>query len=159
MKPNIFILTGEIRTGKTTCLQRWAAQRKDVFGIISPVINNERVFMNVQSKEMCKMEATDEEAEILLIGRYIFSKRSFEFAIATIQSFLHNTSGWLLIDECGPLELRGEGLDEVIKKVLNLRQKNLSIVVVVRNSLLNDVIAHYGLNQDDIKIVQSSFFL
>ncbi len=158
MKPKLFILTGDIHTGKTTCLQNWAAQKNDVYGIISPIVNNERVFMNVQTNECCKMEATEGENETLSIGRYVFSKHSFEFAIATIQSGLKNSNGWVLIDECGPLELKGEGLHKVIKEVLSQEKSNLSIVIVVRNSILNEMITHYCINPTKTQVIQNSFF-
>lgn len=158
MKPNIYILTGEIGTGKTTSLQNWATHTSDVFGIISPVVNNVRMFMNVQTKEMVSMEATAEESNVLAVGRYTFSKSAFAFANEAIQSALKNTSGWLLIDECGPLELKGEGLHKAIQAALKVRNPHVSLVLVVRLKLLNEVIAHYGLQQEEIQIIHSSFF-
>ena len=157
-KPEIYLLTGDIRTGKTTALQQWAVTQKEVYGIVSPLIGNERFFMNVDTKEVYKMEAEANEAAFLVVGRYVFSKLSFKFAMDTIRKAMYHTRGWLLIDECGPLELKTEGLYDAIKEVLALSHTELKIVMVVRQFILNEVIDFFGLDSKVINVVDKSFF-
>jgi len=75
---SIYILTGKIQSGKTTALMKWAASRNDVFGIFTPVIDGKRFFMDAHTHDQFKMEADKTEKEALSVGRFNFSKDSFE---------------------------------------------------------------------------------
>lgn len=131
----VYILSAPIRSGKTTSLVNWSAARKDVYGILTPEANGKRVFMNANTKEQFPMEARGEE-ETLVVGRFAFSKAGFEKAIQIIRDAV-NKEGWLVIDEIGPLELKGEGFYEVLKDVLSMRQEK--ILLVVREGLTGEV--------------------
>src|SRR5689334_7055186 len=123
----IFILTAAIRSGKTTSLIKWSAERNDVHGILTPVVEGKRVFMNAATKEQFPMEATGTE-ETLLVGRFVFSKAGFDKAIQIIRDAI-DKEGWLIIDEIGPLELRGEGFHDVLNEVLEKRKGKIILVV------------------------------
>lgn len=142
----IFILTSPVQSGKTTSLLQWSAQRNDVQGILTPVIAGKRVFLNVATKEQFAMEATGEE-EVLTIGRFVFSKTAFEKAAQVIRDAV-NKDGWLLIDEIGPLELRGEGFCDVFKEVLTKRKNKL--LLLVREGLANEVIEKFSVIGSEI---------
>jgi nucleoside-triphosphatase THEP1 len=88
------------------------------------------------------MEAADCETEILSVGRYKFSKKNFEKAIAVIQQNI-DKKGWLVIDEIGPLELRGEGFADVLHTILSRGKEK--ILIVVRESLVDDVKDHFSI--------------
>jgi nucleoside-triphosphatase THEP1 len=91
--------------------------------------------MNAQTKEQFPMEATGEE-ETHVVGRFVFSKAGFDKAIQIIRN-AKNTEGWLVIDEIGPLELKGEGFYEVLTDVLTMRREK--ILLVVREGLIPEV--------------------
>ncbi len=135
-RPNIFILTAPIQTGKTSSLIKWAAEREDVYGILTPVINGKRVFMNAHSKEQFPMEAMPGEQETLSVGRFVFSKTNFEKAIKMVRDD-KNKKGWLILDEIGPLELRGEGFNKLVKEII--RDRKDKILFVVREGLQGQV--------------------
>jgi nucleoside-triphosphatase THEP1 len=143
----IYILTGEIQSGKTTALMQWAANRSDVFGIFTPVIDGTRFFIDAHTHSQFKMEADKSEKEVLSVGRFNFSKPSFEKAIKTIQDSM-NEKGWLVIDEIGPLELRMDGFYEVINK--SVKDHAGELVLVVRNNLVDKVVAFFGLKHSKI---------
>ncbi len=95
------------------------------------------------------MEATGGE-KTLAVGRFVFSKAGFAKAIQIIRDSI-TREGWLVIDEIGPLELRGEGFYNVLKEVLAVR--NEKIVLVVREGLEEEVknqfkITNTGLIKD-----------
>lgn len=138
----IFILAAPIRSGKTTSLIKWSAGRNDVHGILTPLVDGKRVFMNVWTKEQWPMEATGDE-EKLLVGRFQFSKAGFEKAIDIIKNAI-DENGWLIIDEIGPLELRGEGFHDVLKEILGKRKEN--ILLVVREGLAKQVKDHFAFD-------------
>ncbi len=127
----IVILSAPIRSGKTTSLLQWAQHRNDVYGILTPDIDGKRVFMDLATKEQFPMEAAAEE-EKLAVGKFTFSKKGFDKAIKIIQDAI-DKKGWLIIDEIGPLELKGEGFSNVLKEVL--KKRNDKIIIVVREEL------------------------
>jgi nucleoside-triphosphatase THEP1 len=132
----IYIITAPVQTGKTTALINWSATRNDVYGIFTPVMEGKRVFMNAQKKEQFPMEAAKGETDVLTVGRFIFSKPGFDKAIQIIHDAV-DKKGWLIIDEIGPMELRGEGFTEILKEILAIRKEK--IVLVVREGLVEKV--------------------
>ena len=142
-----FILTGPVQTGKTTSLIKWSEKRDDVFGILTPVINklpdgssgkSKRTFMDAHARHLFDMEATENEKENLIVGRFIFSKINFDKAIQIVRN-AKNKNGWLIIDEIGPMELRGDGFREVLKEVIASGNEKQKIVLVVREGLVDEV--------------------
>jgi nucleoside-triphosphatase THEP1 len=134
----IFILTGPVQTGKTTSLIHWSEKGNDIYGILTPVINGKRVFMNANSREQFPMEATEGETEILSIGKFIFCNESFNKAEQIIHDSI-NKKEWLIIDEIGPLELKGEGFYNVLKEILQHQPGEQKILLVVRSGLIEKV--------------------
>ena len=142
MNHKVIILTGIIQTGKTTSLIKWSEHKTNVFGILTPIVNGKRVFTNISNKEVFKMEATDNE-EILLVGKYSFSKNSFDKAKQILINASKQKSGYLIVDEVGPLELRQEGLFSAIIHIL--QNSSLQIILVVREGLVEKVIDIFNL--------------
>ncbi len=140
----VYILSAPIQTGKTTSLLNWSDNRKDVYGILTPVVNGKRMFMNAHSRQLFLMEAKEGETETLNIGRFVFSKANFNKAIEIIRDGMYK-EGWLVIDEIGPMELKGEGFSESLKEVLMERKEN--ILLVVREGLAHQVKAYFNLQQ------------
>ena len=124
----IYILTGPIQTGKTTSLVNWSINREDVFGILAPVVDGKRVFMNTHTREQFPMEAVPGELQTLIVGRFVFSQTNFNKAIQVIEDSIPKKD-WLVIDEIGPLELRGNGFADALKGVLAVRDKKILLVV------------------------------
>lgn len=137
----IYILAGPIRSGKTTSLMQWCSQRRDVYGVLTPDINGKRVFMDAYTGERFPMETMDEQ-ETVSIGRFVFSKKSFDKASQIIRNAIHEP-GWIIIDEIGPLELRGNGFHDVLKEVLASR--NDKLVIVVREGMAEKVKEYFGM--------------
>ena len=146
-EPGIYILTGPVQSGKTTALINWSANRKDVYGILTPLAGEKRIFLDAQNREQFPMEAEAGEAEVLSVGRFRFSKNNFEKAIQTVLDAARS-EGWLVIDEIGPLELRGEGFHDVLKEVLVQRKNKL--LLVVREGLVEKVKEHFVFIADVI---------
>lgn len=142
----VVILTAPIQSGKTTALVKWTEGRNDVYGILTPLVEGKRVFMNVQSRQLFLMEAKEDETETLTVGRFIFSQNNFSKAIQIIREGI-DKKGWLIIDEVGPLELRGEGFSEVLKEVLAKRQQKVIVVVRDKDGMLGKVKEYFGIRE------------
>jgi nucleoside-triphosphatase THEP1 len=141
----VFILTAPIQSGKTTSLINWSSARNDIHGILTPVVAGKRVFMNTNTKEQFPMEATGDE-EALVVGRFAFSKKEFEKAIQIIRDAI-TKEGWLIIDEIGPLELKGDGFCDVLKEVLMLRKGK--ILLIVREGMAEQVIKYFNIHNSE----------
>jgi nucleoside-triphosphatase THEP1 len=150
----VFILTAPVQTGKTTSLMGWMAGRTDVAGIVTPVVNGVRFFMNARTKEQFSMEASRGETETLNIGRFVFSKNNFDIAVQVIRDEM-NEKGWLIIDEIGPVELRGEGFSDVLKELLAGQNDGQRLLLVVRDKdgMLAGVREVFGIS--DAEVVRS----
>ncbi len=137
----IYLLTGPIRSGKTTALMQWASSLKDVSGIVTPDLNGIRQFLNLSNNEYFNMEANAGEEE-MTIGKFAFSKKNFDKANRIIKSAVDH-KGWLLVDEIGPLELNGNGFH--LSLVPIFKNRNEKMLFVVRAGLVDKVCAYYNL--------------
>ncbi|MES2772545.1 MAG: nucleoside-triphosphatase [Bacteroidota bacterium] len=147
----ILIVSAAKHSGKTTRLIHWCQDRNDVFGILTPVVDGRRVFVDAHTKETFRMEATETETSILEVGKYRFSKASFARASSIMLDALQQENGFLIIDEIGPLELRGSGFSETITRILEDERNGVEIIIVVREELLEQVIRRFGLDRFTVR--------
>lgn len=142
---NILIFTGPVQSGKTTSLLQWSEGRDDVFGILTPVVDGKRVFMDAKSRQQFQMELEYGEGDSsIMIGRFIFSKQAFNRAVHVLHDAI-GKPGWLIIDEIGPLELRDEGFAEALRHLLKSKREGQQILLVVREGLVEKVREWFGI--------------
>ena len=146
---NVYILTGPIQSGKTTALMKWSANQPGAAGVLTPVINGKRFFLDVRTREQFPMEAIGDEP-VLVVGRFQFSRRHFEKACQLLREASH-TPGWLLIDEIGPLELRGDGFADILKEILRERKGPLLLVIREKENIREELIRAFQLG--DVSII------
>lgn len=147
---DLFLLTGPVHSGKTTALLNWSKKGNDVSGILTPVIGGKRFFMDAATNEIFEMET--KEVEVLEIGKYRFSKKSFNKAINIISSAKEG-KGWLVVDEIGPLELKDQGFSEIVRAVIPVLGKESKAIFVIRDSILQEVIKHFQLEEIGYKVI------
>lgn len=144
----IRILTGEIKTGKTTRLMYWAASQKNIDGIFQPVIDEKRFVYHIGSRTLKPLETTESE-EVTSIGKYNFSNQTFLWSQNILSECAAKNLEWIIVDEIGPLELQDKGLEPAISKLFSEREKiQAQILCVVRDSILEKFVEHYGLQND-----------
>lgn len=146
----IYILSGEIRTGKTSALKNWAAHRNDVDGLVCPDnAEGKRYFFELKSKTKFALEVETESAnETISIGPFLFLKAAFDRANAFLKTLVRAENKYLIIDELGKLELKDRGLDEAAKLLIPnfINHKEKHLIVVIRDTLLEDTIKHYTIS-------------
>ncbi len=140
----LYILTAPIQSGKTSSLVKWSESRKDVYGILTPDVDGKRIFMNAHTRQLFLMEAKEGEVETFTVGKFIFSKTNFDRAIQIIQDGM-DKPGWLVIDEIGPLELKGEGFSNVLKEVLAKRKHTILLVVRDKDDMVKKVKSYFNI--------------
>jgi nucleoside-triphosphatase THEP1 len=156
---HVYILSTPVQSGKTTSLVKWSATRSDVHGVFTPVIDGKRIFMDAETKEQFPMEAAEGETNTLSVGRFVFSKNNFDKAIEIIRNSIEK-KGWLIIDEIGPMEFRGDGFSNILKEVLLKRQEK--IVLIVREGLAEQVKDEFNIKNaailTDITLIEKLSF-
>ncbi len=147
----IYILTGAVRTGKTTALLNWLSGKQNADGVLCPDdAHGKRYFLQLKSQQRFNLEATEElpQQERIDVGRFSFLKNAFTRANNYIISAAREQKyTWLIIDELGKLELKNTGLHQAAKTVIHQHEmnKNLHVILVIRSTLLQDIIAHYNI--------------
>jgi nucleoside-triphosphatase THEP1 len=152
MSHNIFILSAPIQSGKTTALMEfWETGLTSFDGFITPEIDESRKLIFLDTDEELPFELVGgNDLDSIDIGRFKFSKSTFEAAKLKLKS-LHKTSASLIIiDELGKLEMDGGGfepeLGEFIEK-FKLESNNKHLIIVIRTTLLAAAIEKYKLEE------------
>lgn len=151
----IYILTGDIRSGKTTALLSWAKTRTDVDGLLCPDDKDgKRYFLKVRSKKEFQLETDPDyeasEKDIIKVGPFQFLKSAFKRANDFLVSFTsENESRYLIIDELGKLELRNKGLHVSAEILIPefIADKKCHLIMVVRDYLVDGIVAHYRISE------------
>lgn len=153
----LFVLSGPIRTGKTTSLQQWLRPQKNVRGILSPVKDNKRFLLSIPSGETKLLNADDATPveKIISVGRHSFDNRVFEWGKEIIAKSLESEPEWLIVDEIGPLELDGKGFEPVITHILSNKSfyPKVNFLFIVRDSLTDEFYNHYRLDKKYVEML------
>lgn len=169
--PPALLVRGPVHSGKTTRLGHWAARQSaasgiPVWGVLAPIREGERQFqlLGQTNQEIHSMTATGGE-EVISIGPHRFSSNAFATAREHLLKAVapHSTNGdvgrivrgsraggpmWVIVDEVGPLELRQDGLEPAVSRLVQSaldRASLIRLVLVVRDSLVDQVLDRYRL--------------
>lgn len=138
------LVTGPTHSGKTGRLLAWARTRTDVVGIAAPDGPNGRRMLDLRSGESVEMEKPEEGEPSVSVGPYRFRRAAFDWAgERLIAAAADPTARFLVIDEVGPLELRGDGLATVLREVVASSRPEL--VLLVREGLTTQVETCFSL--------------
>lgn len=146
----IYIFSGPIGSGKTTRLEKWVKGRKDVSGILMPVLDGIRFIYSISSQKLFPIEADKNEdpQKVVNIGKYYFSKELFDWGNEEIIKSAETGEEILIIDEIGPLELRGEGFAPALKKVLDIfSEKEKTLLLVIREELVDEAAKYFKIKE------------
>jgi nucleoside-triphosphatase THEP1 len=150
----LLIYTGPVQSGKSSGLLAFVKKRKDVGGILSPLIEGKKYLYDISSgkKKLLEADLQYNESDVIVVGRYKFKKKVFEWGKELLQKASTENYTYLIIDEIGTLEFEGSGLspvaDAIIQKKVAVKSQ---VLVVVRESLVNHFLEHYNLSSSDIE--------
>lgn len=144
-----------MRTGKTTRIMEWASSSEKIDGITSPLYMNQKHLYNLKTGVMKNLENVSEcdEEKIISVGSYKFNPDVFEWGRKKLNEAVNtNNTKWLVIDEIGLLELNGKGLEPEVSTILKKRENyKFDILLIVRESLVEDVMKKYNFTEDDLE--------
>lgn len=146
----IAILTGPIRTGKTTALLA-AFPTGYASGVLQPVADGRRRVLCLRSGQSRPLEASAEvpNQDQVQVGRFVFSASTLRWANGCIVDALDVRAHdeWVVIDEVGPLELDGRGIARAVQKAVTRAQppNGPRLLLVVRDGLVDAVCDGFGI--------------
>ena len=152
MKNKITVLTGPIKSGKTTNLFKFISQNKSANGILAPIVDNRRVLYHIASKTIKLLETDKSGSGIIKVGRYNFFESAFEWARQKLSESFKQIPEFLIIDEYGNLELNNKGLEPIISELLLINKFDYEVILVVRDYLVESVIQKLHLNNKEISL-------
>jgi nucleoside-triphosphatase len=145
----IYILAGDIRTGKTSALIQWVSTWDTVKGILCPEAKTDlRYLQNIETREKHRHQVKDTGEDTIAVGRFHFLKESFQLAnYILITAFETGDFDFLVLDELGKLELDGKGIHQAASYIIGNYQSNddQNLLLVVRTHLVKDIVAHYNI--------------
>jgi len=151
----LLIYTEPVKSGKSTRLLSFVQNRKDVGGILSPLIEGKKYLYDISSgkKKLLEADSKEKEVNIVTVGRYKFQKKVFEWANEVLQKASEGNYSYLIIDEIGPLEFRGEGLSPVADEIIrNYNSCNSKIIVVFREHLTSQFLEYFKLDSTEVEL-------
>ena len=145
----IYILSGPIRSGKSTALKEWISdQSMDAGGFLTPDVDGRRKILDILTGNLYNLELSDTISENeLIVGRFRFDALLFEKAAKWTVTQVKSGLKWIVVDEIGKLEMIDSGFDKLVRELLLLKQEDQNYIFVVRDYLVEDVIKKYGLQQ------------
>lgn len=149
------LLVAAKRSGKTAGLLRWAAHRGDVGGVLAPDRRGLRALHFPATAAACPFQLPPGQPappgdSSVSVGRFRFLASAFaKTRDVLLRDAADPRLAWVLVDEVGPLELRGGGLDATLSELLPLAAGpgHPRQLWVVRESLATEVRARYGLSE------------
>ncbi|MGC8839556.1 MAG: nucleoside-triphosphatase [Anaerolineae bacterium] len=141
----MFLLTGEVGSGKTTVCQRVVDACRtlgiSVAGLLSlPVAGPQGQRLAIRTVDLAagtqQTLARLGEGEGLRLGPYTFDPEGVRWAVAVLERDA-GAQGLLLVDEIGPLELwLGEGLAPVLPALRRRVEEGKPLLLVVRTGFI-----------------------
>jgi len=146
LKATVVIITGEIQQGKTTFTQKIISElisrRIKMAGFLSIGIDEHGIrngfnLCDIESGKLIELCSDKKEENRLKLGRFYFNQKALEFGNEILKSDNVADKQLIVIDEIGPLEVRGQGWCRAIDELTD----NFTIphLWVVRKSLVQKI--------------------
>ena len=147
----IRIVHGEIASGKTRRVADWVQSQveagRSVGGVLAVKTPQGRRFMDILSGEEVALENPVDHEATVPVGRFVFRRAAFDWAVARIEAAVEAQCQALVIDEVGPLELRGDGFADLLDR-LAMSHRDIEQVLLVRTGLVEAAIERFARGAD-----------
>ncbi|MFM2156171.1 MAG: putative bifunctional molybdopterin-guanine dinucleotide biosynthesis protein MobB/MobA [Bacteroidota bacterium] len=148
---NVIVLSGGVQSGKTTALLKHFSKLNAVGGFFCPDVNGKRMMFFTSEKRVVPFQIAQQEVAVS-IGKFSFDDDVFNKACDILVNPLTLDNDWIIIDEIGPLELKERGYYQSLVKFFEIakQKKDVTILLVVREHLVDDVISKFNLSEAKI---------
>jgi len=149
---NIFVLTGEKDSGKTTLVEELSRKLKNDGYVIGGILqlkvmrNRERLgydLFDIRTQKripLCRIDAPDKG---ITAGPFKFYPDAIQFGRDALSISVIKECEIAIIDEVGPLELQDSGWAESLSNILHSYQGK--VFLVIRESSLQDVLTQFSI--------------
>lgn len=141
------IIHGDIGSGKTSRAADWSREQAmsgvEVGGVLAQKTPEGRRFVDLRAGDSMPLEhpATDEAG--VEVGRFHFRQAAFDWADDRVGMALAAGSAVIVLDEVGPLEMRGGGFAPVLDRLAR-DAPGVELVLLVRTSLIDVVVERFA---------------
>jgi len=141
------LIHGDIDSGKTRRAAAWAEAEtlagRSVGGVLAVKTPSGRRFMDLVTGAEIALEHPQQDEAVVPLGRFRFRQAAFDWAVQRIESALEQGAEAIVIDEVGPLEMRGDGFAGLLDRMAR-DYPAVERILLVRTSLVVDVAARFG---------------
>ena len=138
---HVLLIHGEIGSGKTRRAAAWIEAEglagRPVAGVLALKSPTGRRLMDIATGEEVRLEPPALDEVAVTVGRFQFRQAAFDWADQRIGKAL-GPAGSVVIDEVGPLEMRGGGFAPLLDR-LERDHPATRRVLLVRTALLDAV--------------------
>lgn len=155
----VYLVSGPVRSGKTTRLGAWCGDQADPHpgrplvsadGILAPVVRGHRHLVRVATGISRDLESIPDGTATEVVRRYRFNAGVFAWARAGLRASAQSGAEWIVVDEIGPLELAGGGLEPAIGELFTATAAlPTRIVLVIREHLVAEVLDYFRIPTGD----------
>lgn len=151
------ILTGKQNSGKTTRLLHLYEELKKknahVVGFAAPGTWQNEVktgfnLLNLSTGKILPLASNYQQEGYIPFGRFFFNPTAIEAGTSILQQTHYPKDTIVLVDEIGKFELDGELWHDAYFQLL--KQQNLFLLTVVRESLVEKIIDKFNLKNTEI---------
>jgi len=150
----IYLVTGPIDSGKTTCLRSIYLERRQGDGFLSTKVKKDETVVGydlerLRDGERCPFIRRRPALppgwdEVWRRGPFSFSRAGQQFAEAVITDLLRRRVEPVFMDEIGPLELQGQGFCPLVRQVVGSER---TVYMTVRSDCLAAVIGFFAMGE------------
>lgn len=151
---NVIIITGDTQSGKTAFLskiQRSLVDKsiKQVGFLAESIYEGDELMghmlIDISEGESFRVSYREQKDNSVKIGRFFLLDEGLEFGRNILRKANNSdNSDVVIVDEVGPLELKGGGWSDEVKELM--KKKNKAIILIVRGKNLSDFIKKFEVN-------------
>lgn len=149
---SVFLLIGDRGSGKTSLVQMLVAELElrgyTIGGLVAQGLWRDNVrygfdLIDLKTKQRCPLCRRDAESAVSSHGPYGFFEDGLQFGVATLDVEALKGVDLIIVDEVGPLELRGEGWSQSLVSIVE--QTSCPLILTVRSRLIQQVTTTWPL--------------
>lgn len=156
-RDNVFLLTGPTQSGKTTLIRDTAGllmgKGMKVRGILAPGNfqdgkRNEFFCRDISSGKEELLSSRKPEKGWIPYGPFFFNPEIFAKGTATISNALKENADLVILDEVGPVEMKGKGWHQALELLKDRR--DILQVWVVRERMMKEIRLNYMVPAENV---------